>query len=398
MLSRLIRKSLPKGQLFGALLGGIIGFSILLLGMQLYLDVKPAFVDADDFWRSEYIAINKRLGLFSALGGTSGFDGREIAELRNQDFVADVEPFVSSAFEVEALISPMVGFSGFRTNMFFESVPDRYIDVNKANWNWNAQIGLIPIVVPRNYLRLYNFGYASSQGLPQVSEELISSIQFDIALSGNGLRESYKGRIVGFSDRINSILVPLDFMVWANQRYADDQAQNPSRLLVEAYNPADPSIYDYLEENAWEVNGAALQSAKLLRFTRSFTWIIAGVGAVIFLLAMILFLMSFQLIIAKNRKRLYDVFLLGYSSRQLHSVYRKIINSFSFLVLVMSLAIVVGLRYVYAPYLEEVGLELDAWMSVEVLVLAVVFMLLFSFLQNRLIHGNLKRVLRSDSQ
>lgn len=44
------------------------------------------------------------------------------------------------------------------TAMFFESVPDEYVDVNLDKWEFDENERVVPIIIPRNYLNLYNFG------------------------------------------------------------------------------------------------------------------------------------------------------------------------------------------------------------------------------------------------
>lgn len=57
-----------------------------------------------------------------------------------------------------------MGGIGFSTYLFFESVPDRFLDVDSQAWHYEPGSRDIPIVIPRNYLNLYNFGFARSQG------------------------------------------------------------------------------------------------------------------------------------------------------------------------------------------------------------------------------------------
>lgn len=63
----------------------------------------------------------------------------------------------------------------------------------------------------------------------------------EVELRGEGKRQHFEGRIVGFSDRLNTILVPQQFMDWANQTFAPEKTVGFSRLIVEAGNPADPA-------------------------------------------------------------------------------------------------------------------------------------------------------------
>ena len=42
------------------------------------------------------------------------------------------------------------------TDMFFESVPDEFVDVKLDKWSFNPASDIVPIIIPRNYLNLYN--------------------------------------------------------------------------------------------------------------------------------------------------------------------------------------------------------------------------------------------------
>ena len=142
--------------------------------------------------------------MFNTLGARSTFTDEEIEDLRSQDFIEAVGVFVSNQFKVNAS-SQMLGFY---TELFFESVPDEFIDVSNSRWQWSKGDPEIPVILSRDYLALYNFGFAPSQGLPQFTPNTISKVSMDVNISGNGLRKTFQGRIIGFSDRINSILVP----------------------------------------------------------------------------------------------------------------------------------------------------------------------------------------------
>ena len=116
----------------------------------------------------------------------------------------------------------------FSTEMFFEAVPDQYIDVDSDKWYFNPDNTEIPIIIPRNYLNLYNFGFAQSQGLPKLSEEMATALQLEIQLQGAEISETKTGRVVGFSNRLNTILVPETFLTWANHRFAPEKTAEPA--------------------------------------------------------------------------------------------------------------------------------------------------------------------------
>ena len=71
-------------------------------------------------------------------------------------------------------------------------------------------------------------------------------------LSG-GKKEQFKGKVIGFSSRLNTILVPQAFMDWSNHEFAPEEHSDPTRLIVEVGNPGDENITKYLEDNGYEV-------------------------------------------------------------------------------------------------------------------------------------------------
>ena len=186
------------------------------------------------------------------------------------------------------------------TEMFFESVPDEYVDVNLDKWHFDEFSQVIPIIIPRNYLNLYNFGFAQSRSLPKLSEGLMNLIQMDISLRGNGRVEQFKGKIVGFSNRLNTILVPQTFMDWANKSFAPGKEAQPSRLIVEVKNPTDTAISNYFQQKHYETEGDGLDAGKTTYFLRLITGIVMGVGLFISILSFYILMLSIFLLLQKN--------------------------------------------------------------------------------------------------
>ena len=113
------------------------------------------------------------------------------------------------------------------TQMFFESVPDAYIDVKSADWRFDERSDFLPIILPRNYLNLYNFGFAQSRNLPQLSEGVLGSVSYThlvgrhmpilrygqgpkrlrgkLFLKENRERLQREGRLLIISDKIKSL-------------------------------------------------------------------------------------------------------------------------------------------------------------------------------------------------
>ena len=204
---KLLRQHISIGQLAGFFLANLFGMMIVLLSVQFYKDVIPVFTEGDSFMKKDFIIATKKISALSSFAGKSNtFSAEEIADLKKQPFTKTIGAFTPSQFKVSAGLGMKEAGIYLSTDMFFESVPDEFVDIKLDKWHFDEHTHTIPIIIPRNYLNLYNFGFAQSRSLPKLSEGLMSLIQMDIMMRGNGRVEQYKGNIVGFSNRLNTIL------------------------------------------------------------------------------------------------------------------------------------------------------------------------------------------------
>ncbi len=295
---KLLKQNLSKGQLIGFGVANFIGITIVLLALQFYFDVSPMFTQKDNLLKRDFFVITKKVGVMGALGQeTSGFSPAEIGEIQAQSFVKEVGAFSSSQFAVFGGVSGELTGQTFRTEMFFESVPDNFIDVQSKAWKFSPQDDAVPIIIPKNYLDLYNFGFAEARRMPKISEGLATMVGMDIVIMGGGRSLPLKGKIVGFSSRINTILVPQSFMEWANKHYGEGAIKQPARLMLEVSNIADPNIATFFKERGYEVEGENQAVGRMAFFMRLFVGIVAGVGVLICLLSIAILVLSIYLLI-----------------------------------------------------------------------------------------------------
>lgn len=50
------------------------------------------------------------------------------------------------------------GAEPLNTEMFFEAVPDSFVDASAADWQYKPGDEEVPVILPRTYIALYNFG------------------------------------------------------------------------------------------------------------------------------------------------------------------------------------------------------------------------------------------------
>lgn len=389
LIWKLLRHHISVAQLAGFFLANLCGMVIVLLGIQFYYDVLPVFTQSDSFLKKDYIVVSKKVStLGSFLGRSNQFSNGDIEEVKEQPFTESVGPFTSSHFQVSAGL----GIEGIQmsTAMFFESVPDEFVDIETDKWRFTPGDGTIPIIIPRNYLNLYNFGFAQSRSLPQISEGLMGTISLDIRIAGKGKRDNYKGRIVGFSNRLNTILVPDAFMKWANTQYAEGKQKGPSRLIIEVNNPTDERIARFFEDKGYETENDKLDNGKAAWFLKIIVGIVLSVGLVISILSLYILMLSIFLLLQKNTYKLENLLLIGYSTRKVAFPYQAMTVLLNGLVLVLSTAIVLLVRHVYSNLMDEMGLPIDTgapWLAIGA---GIVLFLIVSAINTTLIYRKMK--------
>lgn len=348
LLLRLLKRHISPAQLLGFVLANLIGLGILLLGLQFYRDALTALSAKDSLMRADYLIISKQVtsGLFGSRDNS--FSAEEIADLEQQPFVAALGRFTPSKFQVSAglgLGSTLGG--GLSTYMFLEAVPDRFLDLKPSDWHWEEGQQEVPLIIPRSYLGLYNSAFAQSQGLPLLSEATIGAIPLGLELRGGLEEQHYRGRIVGFSNRLNTLLVPEHFIQQMNRRLAPEVPASPTRLILELHNPSDPAIALYLREHSYESEGERLASSQSMYFLRLLSGVVLGVGLLISALSAYLLLLSIYLLLQKNSRQLENLLLLGYSQRQLILPYVLLTLMLNLLALLAALGLVLWVRGYY---------------------------------------------------
>lgn len=327
MIGKLQRKTLIPSQIVGYALGIFTGITIILTAIQFYTDVEPVLSGQTDVFKNNTTVISKNVSLFKNLSNKGVFfDEEEIEELKQQDFIANIAPFNNAGFEIVAFTSAGKDMPMFQSDLFFESIPDKYLDAAGEDWKWDPAQNFIPIIIPEDYLNLYNFGFAESQGLPVFSKNAVGQISFNIRLTGNGKTADFKSRIVGFSGKINSILVPEDFLVWANKTYGRNDKSQPSRLLIEMKNPADEKMLGFFNERNYNISRDKLEMGKLMFFFKTAFGFIFFIAMVISALSVSFIFLSFKLIFEKNKELIMNLFNIGYSVQQIAFFYQWVIS------------------------------------------------------------------------
>ena len=373
MLKKLFQKSRNPFQIFGAAVGAFLGLYLLLVALQIYFDFQKILTGSND--SDNYITINKPVSLANTFLGKSVFSTANIKELEDASQSIGTEGvgiFTANRFKVGAS-SKMIGFY---TELFFESIPDAFLDIQDPQFRWFEGQNEIPIIMSKDYLALYNFGFALSQGLPQFTPATIRQVTIDITIRGNGREQVFSGRIIGFSERINSVLVPEMFMKHANDNFGDQPDIGASRLLLKVKNPYDKNLTRFLDDKGYEVSSGRLIGGRLTTILNAVISSIFIIGFLLMLLSVIVFILNYQLIISKAASDIRLLLQIGYRPVQIMAVLRgslvKLLGNI-FTVIILFLIVT---RLVFIQWMEKQGFDLSKIYHEAVIVTAIFLMVI----------------------
>ena len=205
-------------------------------------------------------------------------------------------------------------------------------------------------------------------------------IDFNICIQAGGKKELFKGKVIGFSSRLNTILVPQAFMDWSNQEFAPNQKSDPTRLIVEVGNPGDENITKYLDDNGYEVETDKLDAEKTTYFLRMMVSMVMIIGLVISVLSFYILMLSIYLLVQKNSSKLENLLLIGYSPGNVAKPYQVLTISLNIVVLVIAWIILFFLRGYYMDFIEALFPDIEEGTMLPAIALGFALFLVVSVL------------------
>ena len=381
MIRSLLNKQIHFSQLLFFALTSSLGLGILLIAFQLFVDTQSLFSSSND------LLGNQNLIIYKDLGRNNAFTSEEISNIEKQDFVKKVGGFTHGTYRVVASVS-LANYSGISTEMFLEAVPDTFIDVESSDWTWKPGDKEVPIIIPKNYINLYNFGYAASTGMPQINETIIREIPIELSLYGASQQKKYNAYILDASEKINSILVPESFLEYTNQTLSPEKASKVSRIILEVTNPSDPKVLDFLSTNNYKYLQNDVQTSRISYFLQLILMIVLGVGILITVLSITLVITNINLLILKNKQTICQLHFLGFSRAQIANVYHRLSYKILGISILIALLLAVICKLLFAPYLAILQSESNLFSLLYVFIAASILFVVLAIYYTK--HTNKK--------
>ena len=357
-----------------------IGLFILLASLQLFLDINALLTEKNIRKEGyDFISVTKTI-TNENMGKDNRFSAADVKELKDQPFITDAAPLLSNQFRAKASAGNIIPFS---TDLFLESIDNNFLDTLPADFSWQPGQQIIPIIFSSDYLEMYNI-FAPTQGLPQLSASTASSVNIFLECYGPLGPVTYKARIVGLSDRINSILVPLPFLAWANKEFGNQTETGAARVYLKTLDANNPEFLNFLQQKNYHINK---DKTKFGRVKKVLQAVVSGMGVfavLVILLSLFLFSMYLQLMIARSKNNLQLLITLGYSPNWLSKqVARQWIPVYAIIFVLVLVLVQIG-QYIFCSLLPDAS-QLSPMISIWVILLALVLFAGSLFLNFRFI-------------
>ncbi len=444
----------PKRELSIASLGCLLGTVLLLLSFQFYQDAVSYL--SDNQGPMDYFTINKKVegGALANLGKREdSFSPEEMEAIKKLDGVKRVGGFVRNQFPVTVYIWPTgtVGLgSAAKADLFFESIPDEFLDFVPEEWTWEENSSLVPIMVPKFYLDLWNFGLAPSRiEYPPLSVEAATGMPIEVFI-GKSREATLDGRFVAFSKRINSVLVPEAFLAWANRKFGQPDAGDffflwkngviegpphsrdelgefledpdfgswevsplenpaqrapaisvlekrkeslrPSRIILEISEKPSQSLLRHIDENGYEMNREFPEQDKIRQVTRALLLGMTGVGGLLSLLSIATFATSFRLMIAQMAQHASNLILLGFSRHEVSRVFLSRFNKLFLLILLASVGLGYGVKQFLVAEASRFNVVVEGGFSAQSMLALLIYAIGFLVINKRVIDKSIREL------
>ena len=394
MLFQVLWKKQPLWQLLGASAGTFLGITMLLLVWQSNQAFQEYLQKEDQIFPPRYLTLAKKVSILSNIPGLKPhFSEEEMETLRNTEGVEDLTPYTAANFNAEAILQ-FGDAQAYRTELFLESIPARFMEAPPKDWEWTPESDYLPVLLPNSFLQLYNFGFAPANGYPQVSKKMIGKVPITLLLPRpKRLPKSVPARIVAFSDRITSILVPESFMQWANALQDTTKTKPIHRILLKTQTPLSPELTEHIR--SYETNQEMLKEGKADRLFKLALNTTGGFGIVLLLIAVLAYWLSFQMILHRSASNLKTLLHIGYPPRTLWLHYFRVQLIISTILLILATITITEFQQYAQNFTSKLGLELtmQPWFSTFLQALLPIVVILF--LQTLSIRAHLNKLASS---
>jgi len=359
MLRKLLIGNKSRSRLWGALFALFMGTTMLLLTVMIWWNFNELLYGKSqyDTLGSTFLVIGKRITQEN-VSASHTFSQQDIDSLKQVPEVQDLGILTSNHFPAYARLG---GKLAFNTDIFMEAAPDRFLDNMPSEWKWEPGSNDLPIILSSQFLDLYNYLFAPGQGLPQLSESSIKAIAVNIEVgTGPGMLR-YTAHVVGFSDRISSVLAPASFIEYNNKIFGKPGDVEASRLILKAKDPSNTKFASYIESHGYTTNSQNMRWSKIRSIVEVVTTATGFLSIVLMGIGALVFILFIELTIAKAQHSLTLLLELGYSPKYLGKFMMSRFMPLVLITIVISMCIAIASQLVASVMVKQLLLTLPVF-------------------------------------
>ncbi len=320
-MKKLLLNNQGKKQVVIALFGLLIGYLFLALSVHFFIKINSSNKKSG-ILGSDILLVQRKISNFSTLSLVNpNFTENEINVLKTTEGIASIQAVTNNSFPVSFETNDKI-VPYLRSDIFLQSVPKNFLDLDKSNWSWNKNDKTVPIALPRDFVLMLNT-FMVARNLPQLSDELIMDVKFKFTIGQGSQKEWFDANIVGFTNEFNAILIPETFMKYCNINHGDLTKMKVNQLIVKGISGEFGKLSSALENKGLEAKNNQMISARLKSILEK-TLLITAVVAILTLVLSGLIMMQFlQLLLSRNTYEIKTLYLLGYSKKSITKVFLK---------------------------------------------------------------------------
>lgn len=358
-ISKLLQHS-GRGKLFMALLVLFTGTTLLLLSIMVWANFTELLSGKrpENEDRNSYVIIGKAITERN-MASANIFTTAEMQEITQAPGVQDVGAITPALFPVYATIG---GRLAMATDLPVASVPDRFIDRLPGNWKWQPGDRSLPVILSSQFLDIYNYVFAPGQGLPQLSRSSVSAVALRLQAGGErGITLS--GYVAGFSDRLNTLIVPQSFINFGNATYAGSAATQPSQLILKVTDPSDKAFIAYLDQHGYTTDPQSLRWSRIRTIADGVASALGLLAVIIMAISIMALVLFTELTIVRSQSALTLLRQLGYTARQLRHMVTRRFLPLAAMAMLAALVLCSVLQLSASFWVKNSGLHLPAMLS-----------------------------------
>ncbi len=326
MLTKLLFKNQDYKQLLIALFGGVLGL-LFMMGSIHFITRINEYGEGSEILGFNVILIQKN----SSTSSSADFTDDEIEEFKKHYSIEALQPVRNNNFDVWLELDFYV--QKLKTEVFIQSISTEFMQSHQENWTWTEESDYVPIIMPRDFLIMLNT-FLSATGELQVSDEMATSLPFKMKISNNGKSKWYKAKIIGFTNELSGLLVPLEFMNFATDNFSNGEEGKVTQLILKSKKGLFGELEKYIETKNFKPKESQMVTARLKSFITALIYLVLVISISAVIGSMLILIQYMQLLIFQNKYEIKTLLNIGYSIKTLVT---RFIFYFSCLFVFMSL-------------------------------------------------------------